>query len=96
MLYTYSTFSLLEFYKDKRVIITGASRGIGKQLAIQLSQLGAKCVCCICSKMMRHSLNTEAMRLFDPVMHDLMFFLYYVHYLKESLQIYDKYVILVK
>ena len=37
-------FIILEFYKDKRVIITGASRGIGKELAIQLSQLGAKYV----------------------------------------------------
>ena len=31
-----------EFYKDKRVIVTGASKGIGKALAIQLSQLGAR------------------------------------------------------
>ena len=31
-----------EFYKGKRVILTGASRGIGKSLAIQLAQLGAK------------------------------------------------------
>lgn len=31
-----------EFYAGKRVILTGASRGIGKTLAIRLSQLGAK------------------------------------------------------
>jgi NADPH:quinone reductase-like Zn-dependent oxidoreductase len=33
---------VIEFYKGKRVILTGASRGIGKSLAIQLAQLGAK------------------------------------------------------
>ena len=32
----------VEFYRGKRVILTGASRGIGKSLAIQLAQLGAK------------------------------------------------------
>ena len=31
-----------KYYKDKVVIITGASSGIGKSLAITLSQLGAK------------------------------------------------------
>ena len=31
-----------DFYKGKRVILTGASHGIGKSLAIQLAQLGAK------------------------------------------------------
>ena len=31
-----------EFYAGKRVILTGASRGIGKELAIKLAQLGAK------------------------------------------------------
>lgn len=31
-----------EFYAGKRVILTGASRGIGKELAIRLAQLGAK------------------------------------------------------
>jgi len=31
-----------EFYKGKRVILTGASKGIGKSIAIQLAQLGAK------------------------------------------------------
>ena len=31
-----------EFYKDKRIIITGTSRGIGKDLAIQLAQTGAR------------------------------------------------------
>lgn len=33
-----------EFYAGKRVILTGASRGIGKGLAIRLAQLGAKYV----------------------------------------------------
>ncbi|XP_065916841.1 11-beta-hydroxysteroid dehydrogenase 1-like isoform X1 [Dysidea avara] len=32
------------YYKDKRIIITGASEGIGKDLAIRLSQLGARLV----------------------------------------------------
>ena len=32
------------YYRGKRVVITGASRGIGKELALRLSQLGAKCV----------------------------------------------------
>ncbi|XP_065916341.1 hydroxysteroid 11-beta-dehydrogenase 1-like protein B [Dysidea avara] len=32
------------YYKDKRVILTGASDGIGKDLAIRLSQLGARLV----------------------------------------------------
>lgn len=31
-----------EFYAGKVVILTGASRGIGKSLAIQLAKLGAK------------------------------------------------------
>ena len=31
-----------KYYKDKVVIITGASSGIGKSLAITLSKLGAK------------------------------------------------------
>jgi NADPH:quinone reductase-like Zn-dependent oxidoreductase len=31
-----------EFYAGKRVLLTGASRGIGKGLAIRLAQLGAK------------------------------------------------------
>lgn len=31
-----------EFYKNKRIIITGTSRGIGKDLAIQLAQTGAR------------------------------------------------------
>jgi len=31
-----------EFYKGKRVILTGASMGIGKSIAVQLAQLGAK------------------------------------------------------
>ena len=35
-------FILSEFYKDKRIIITGTSRGIGKDLAIQLAQTGAR------------------------------------------------------
>lgn len=33
-----------DFYKNKRIILTGASKGIGKSLAIQLAQLGAKLV----------------------------------------------------
>ena len=33
---------LTGYYKDKRVIITGASEGIGKDLAIRLAQLGAR------------------------------------------------------
>lgn len=33
-----------DFYAGKRVVLTGASRGIGKSLAIQLAQLGAKLV----------------------------------------------------
>ncbi|XP_065917621.1 11-beta-hydroxysteroid dehydrogenase 1-like [Dysidea avara] len=32
------------YYKDKRIILTGASEGIGKNLAIRLSQLGATLV----------------------------------------------------
>ncbi|XP_065916944.1 hydroxysteroid 11-beta-dehydrogenase 1-like protein B [Dysidea avara] len=32
------------YYKDKRIILTGASEGIGKDLAIRLSQLGARLV----------------------------------------------------
>ena len=32
------------YYRGKRVVITGASRGVGKGLALRLSQLGAKCV----------------------------------------------------
>lgn len=32
----------LEYYHGKRIIVTGASKGIGRQLAIQASQLGAK------------------------------------------------------
>ena len=31
-----------EFYKGKSVILTGASKGIGKSIAIQLAQLGAQ------------------------------------------------------
>ena len=30
--------------KDKRAIITGGSRGIGKSIAMSLSKEGAKCV----------------------------------------------------
>ena len=37
-----SASCILEFYKGKRIILTGASRGIGKHLAIQLAQLEAK------------------------------------------------------
>jgi short-subunit dehydrogenase len=32
------------YYRGKRVVITGASRGVGKGLALRLSQLGAKLV----------------------------------------------------
>ena len=35
-------FYTAEFYKNKKIILTGASKGIGKSLAIQLAQLGAK------------------------------------------------------
>ena len=35
-----------EFYRGKRVILTGASRGIGKSLATKLAQLGAKYILC--------------------------------------------------
>ena len=31
-----------EFYRGKRVIVTGASKGIGRSLALQLAQFGAK------------------------------------------------------
>lgn len=34
-----------DFYNGKRVILTGASSGIGRNLAVQLSQLGVKYVC---------------------------------------------------
>jgi len=30
------------YYKDKRIILTGASEGIGKDLAVRLAQLGAR------------------------------------------------------
>ena len=33
---------LLGYYKDKRIILTGASQGIGKDLAIRLAQLGSR------------------------------------------------------
>ena len=32
----------VDYYAGKRVIITGASRGIGRSMALQLAQLGAK------------------------------------------------------
>ena len=32
----------LEFYKGKRIVLTGASRGIGRHLTIQLAQLETK------------------------------------------------------
>ena len=39
---TFVCFLHTEFYKGKRVILTGASKGIGKSIAIQLAQLGVK------------------------------------------------------
>ncbi|XP_064405248.1 11-beta-hydroxysteroid dehydrogenase 1-like [Halichondria panicea] len=39
-----SSVNIEEFYKGKRVVLTGASKGIGKSLAIQLSKRGAKLV----------------------------------------------------
>ena len=31
-------------FKNKKILVTGASSGIGRQIAIQLSKLGAKLV----------------------------------------------------
>ena len=31
-----------DYYKNKRIIVTGASQGIGKDLAIRLAQLGSR------------------------------------------------------
>ena len=35
-------FVTAEYYKDKRVVVTGASKGIGRELAIQLANAGAE------------------------------------------------------
>ena len=35
---------LVGYYKGKRIVVTGASKGIGRGLALRLSQLGARCV----------------------------------------------------
>lgn len=39
---SYCIMCSTEYYAGKRVVITGASKGIGRSLGLQLAQLGAK------------------------------------------------------
>jgi NAD(P)-dependent dehydrogenase (short-subunit alcohol dehydrogenase family) len=40
----WNAVDLKEFYSGKRIIVTGSSRGLGREMAIQLAQLGARLV----------------------------------------------------